>query len=82
MLRTFNNRICLSQDATANDVPSDKFEVQGFPTLYFRSASGNLSQYEGDRTKEDIISFINTNRDKSSSVEPESVDVDSAKDEL
>ncbi|XP_057770179.1 protein disulfide-isomerase-like [Salvia miltiorrhiza] len=72
-------------DATANDVPSDTFEVQGFPTLYFRSASGNLSQYDGDRTKEDIINFINNNRDKSapsSSVETESVDVDSAKDEL
>ncbi|KAG6396253.1 hypothetical protein SASPL_142399 [Salvia splendens] len=74
-------------DATANDVPKDKFEVQGFPTLYFRSANGNLSQYEGDRTKEDIINFINSNRDdksakSSSSVEPESEAVDSAKDEL
>lgn len=77
-------------DATANDVPSDTFEVQGFPTLYFRSASGTLSQYDGDRTKEDIITFINSNRDKpahSSSVkpesaEPESVATDSAKDEL
>lgn len=72
-------------DATANDVPSDTFEVQGFPTLYFRSANGNLSQYEGDRTKEDIINFINTNRDKpaqSSSTETESVDGDYSKDEL
>ncbi|KAL1539007.1 Thioredoxin-like domain [Salvia divinorum] len=74
-------------DATANDVPKDTFEVQGFPTLYFRSANGNLSQYEGGRTKEDIINFINSNRDdksaqSSSSVEPESEAVDSAKDEL
>ncbi|GFP84138.1 protein disulfide-isomerase, partial [Phtheirospermum japonicum] len=75
-------------DATANDVPGDTFEVQGFPTLYFRSANGNLSQYEGERTKEDFISFIHENRDKPStsdkqeSAKPESVDVDSSKDEL
>nr|GMC67891.1 protein disulfide-isomerase-like [Ipomoea batatas] len=26
-------------DATANDIPKGKFEVKGFPTLYFKSAS-------------------------------------------
>lgn len=79
------------QDATANDIPGDEFDVQGFPTLYFRSASGKLSSYEGDRTKEEIISFIEKNRDKptaqstsskSESAKSESVDADSAKDEL
>ncbi|GER35248.1 protein disulfide-isomerase [Striga asiatica] len=80
-------------DATANDVPRDTFEVQGFPTMYFRSANGNLSQYDGGRTKDDIISFIEKNRDKpsaeSTSAKPESeatepvdVDSDSVKDEL
>lgn len=52
------------QDATANDIPSETFDVQGYPTVYFRSASGKLSQYEGGRTKEDIIEFIEKNRDK------------------
>ncbi|KAI8029748.1 Protein disulfide-isomerase [Camellia lanceoleosa] len=51
-------------DATANDLPTDAFDVQGFPTIYFRSASGNLMQYDGGRTKEDIIEFIQNNRDK------------------
>nr|BAG16714.1 protein disulfide isomerase [Glycine max] len=51
-------------DATANDIPSETFDVQGYPTVYFRSASGKLSQYEGGRTKEDIIEFIEKNRDK------------------
>lgn len=51
------------QDATANDVPSETFEVQGYPTLYFRSASGKISQYDGNRTKEDI-DFIEKNQDK------------------
>ncbi|XP_051126779.1 protein disulfide-isomerase-like [Andrographis paniculata] len=77
-------------DATANDVPGDSFDVQGFPTIYFRSASGKVVTYDGNRTKEDIISFIEKNRDKpeqSTSAEPESVvpekvDVDSGKDEL
>ncbi|KAI5671948.1 hypothetical protein M9H77_12312 [Catharanthus roseus] len=77
-------------DATANDVPNETFDVQGFPTLYFRSASGNLLQYGGDRTKEDIISFIEKNRDKpeqkdSRSEESIKLDLttpDSGKDEL
>ncbi|KAK4416639.1 protein disulfide-isomerase [Sesamum alatum] len=77
-------------DATVNDVPGDTFDVQGFPTVYFRSASGNLLQYEGDRSKEDIISFIEKNRDKPAqstsakpdSVKSETVNGDSVKDEL
>ncbi|XP_022879511.1 protein disulfide-isomerase-like [Olea europaea var. sylvestris] len=77
-------------DATANDVPVDTFDVQGYPTLYFRSARGNLLSYDGDRTKEDIIDFIQKNRDKSAQAEsakPEStkseaVKEDPPKDEL
>ncbi|KAH0676925.1 hypothetical protein KY285_024726 [Solanum tuberosum] len=79
-------------DATANDIPKGEFDIKGFPTLYFKSASGNISQYEGDRTKEAIIEFIEKNRDKTAahdsesvkadSTKPESVTTDSAKDEL
>ncbi|KAL3844789.1 hypothetical protein ACJIZ3_002192 [Penstemon smallii] len=77
-------------DATANDVPSETFDVQGFPTLYFRSSSGNLLQYEGDRTKEDIIEFIQKNLDKpaqSTSVtseagESDSINAEPIRDEL
>ncbi|KAK4353501.1 hypothetical protein RND71_029019 [Anisodus tanguticus] len=78
-------------DATANDIPKGEFDVKGFPTLYFKSASGNLTQYDGDRTKEAIIEFIEKNRDKpaaqsesvkADSTTPESVTTDSAKDEL
>lgn len=50
-------------DATVNDIPNGVFEVQGYPTLYFSSASGKLVQYDGDRSKEDIIDFIKKNRD-------------------
>nr|GEU35542.1 protein disulfide-isomerase-like [Tanacetum cinerariifolium] len=50
-------------DGSNNDIPSDTFEVQGYPTLYFRSSSGKVVPYEGNRTKEDIIEFIQTNRE-------------------
>ncbi|KAJ0241449.1 Protein disulfide isomerase-like 1-2 [Hirschfeldia incana] len=49
-------------DATANDIPSDTFDVKGFPTIYFRSADGKVVVYEGSRTKEDFISFIEKNK--------------------
>ncbi|XP_073123008.1 protein disulfide-isomerase-like [Henckelia pumila] len=72
-------------DATVNDIPSDTFDVQGYPTLYFRSSGGNLLPYDGERTKEDIIEFIQKNRDSHAepiSTKSESVDSDSVKDEL
>ncbi|XP_027339712.1 protein disulfide-isomerase [Abrus precatorius] len=69
-------------DATANDIPSETFDVQGYPTLYFRSASGKLSQYDGNRTKEDIIEFIEKNRDKPAQQEQGKDEQEKGKDEL
>ena len=64
-LKVILHIICVTfQDATANDIPGESFDVQGYPTVYFRSASGKISHYDGDRTKEDIIQFIEKNRDK------------------
>ncbi|CAK9184579.1 unnamed protein product [Ilex paraguariensis] len=57
-------------DATANDITNEAFDVKGYPTVYFKSASGNLLQYEGGRTKEDIIDFIQKNRDNTAQQEP------------
>lgn len=51
-----------SQDATANDIPKDKFDVSGYPTLFFVDATGKISLYEGKREKKDIISFIDSNK--------------------
>ncbi|RDX86423.1 Protein disulfide-isomerase, partial [Mucuna pruriens] len=64
-------------DGIANDVPSEIFEVKGYPTVYFKSASGEITKYDGDRTKEDIIEFIEKNRDKPAQQEQEK-----GKDEL
>ncbi|KAI5597582.1 hypothetical protein BDE02_02G075100 [Populus trichocarpa] len=74
-------------DATANDIPSDTYDVKGFPTIFFRSATGKLVQYEGDRTKQDIIDFIEKNRDKIGQQEPAkeeepAKEQETAKDEL
>ncbi|CAN8312856.1 unnamed protein product [Cochlearia groenlandica] len=70
-------------DATANDFPHDTFDVKGFPTIYFRSASGKTVVYEGDRTKEDIISFIDKNKDTAGeSKTEEKITEEEVKDEL
>ncbi|KAL8130572.1 hypothetical protein V2J09_019727 [Rumex salicifolius] len=55
-------------DATANDIPDDTFDIQGYPTLYFRTSSGKVVQYDGDRSKEDIIEFIQKNKDQAAQV--------------
>lgn len=52
------------QDGIANYIPRETFEVISYPTVYFTSASGKISQYDGNRTKEDIIEFIEKNQDK------------------
>jgi protein disulfide-isomerase A1 len=66
-------------DATANDIPSETFDVQGYPTLYFKTASGDIIAYDGDRTKEDIIDFISKTRDKAADKPSEQTE---GKDEL
>ncbi|KAH0864302.1 hypothetical protein HID58_081513, partial [Brassica napus] len=69
-------------DATTNDFPNDTFDVKGFPTIYFRSASGNIVLYDGDRTKEDIISFIDKNKDTAGEPKKEETTTEAVKDEL
>ncbi|WOL03583.1 protein disulfide-isomerase [Canna indica] len=54
--------IIAKMDATTNDIPAE-FDVKGYPTLYFYSANGKIVRYDGDRTAEDIISFVKSNRD-------------------
>jgi protein disulfide-isomerase A1 len=61
------------QDATANDISSDLFEVKGYPTMYFHSASGVVTQFEDDQTDVAIIEFINklkSNRSEESKAVP------------
>ncbi|KAG0499768.1 hypothetical protein HPP92_004459 [Vanilla planifolia] len=76
-LQADSDVIIAKMDATANDVPKN-FDVAGYPTLYFVSATGKLVQYEGGRTAEDIINFIKENKDALA----EPVKHDFVKDEL
>ncbi|XP_047311066.1 protein disulfide-isomerase-like [Impatiens glandulifera] len=79
------NIVIAKLDATANDYPTEIFEVQGYPTLYFRTSKGSLVSYDGNRTKEDIIDFIVKNRDTIAQSEEESAnesDPSELKDEL
>jgi protein disulfide-isomerase A1 len=52
--------IIAKMDATANDVPpSANFTVEGFPTIKLIKAETNeVVEYEGDRTEESFIEFI------------------------
>lgn len=59
-LKKKNNNL---QDATANDIPKE-FDVEGYPTLYYYTADGNLMNYLGGRSKEAIIDFIQNNKGK------------------
>jgi len=71
-----NNVVIAKMDATANDV-DQSFGIQGFPTLLL-FPRGNKSQpvrYEGDRSLEDMKTFVQTHN----SAESQS---GSAKDEL
>ncbi|CAG9464012.1 unnamed protein product [Pedinophyceae sp. YPF-701] len=54
--------VVAKMDATANDVPSDKFEVKGFPTIYlYVPQMGDAIEYKGDRSEEDLIKFVELN---------------------
>ncbi|XP_076911469.1 protein disulfide-isomerase-like [Bidens hawaiensis] len=57
------NVVIAKMDASANDIVHEGFEIKGYPTLYFKSASGKLLQYRGKRTKDKIIEFIKKNKD-------------------
>jgi len=45
-------------DATANAVDR-KFGVTGFPTLIINKPDGSFERYEGDRSFDDLVSFVN-----------------------
>ncbi|KMT13995.1 hypothetical protein BVRB_4g078260 [Beta vulgaris subsp. vulgaris] len=73
------NVLIAKYDATANDLPSSGvFKATGYPTMYFISSNKEITKYNGGRTKEDIINFIETHR----STQSNKNESDSLKDEL
>ncbi|KAI8142752.1 thioredoxin-like protein [Fennellomyces sp. T-0311] len=62
--QNLKDKIVISKmDGTENDVPPEAgFDVSGFPTLvFFKAETNELVQYEGGRTLEDLVTFINEN---------------------
>lgn len=60
-LKRSKNLLVAKIDASQNDVPSSKFELQGFPTLYLKPASDSRkgpARFEGAREVQDIIAFV------------------------
>jgi protein disulfide-isomerase A1 len=51
-------------DATLNDIPPQApFKVQGFPTLKFKPAGSlDFIDYNGDRSLESLIEFVELNK--------------------
>ncbi|KAF9959198.1 protein disulfide-isomerase precursor [Mortierella alpina] len=68
-------------DATANDLPSDvPFQIQGFPTIKLRKAgTSEYIDYEGNRSKEDLIKFIQDNAVNKHDVKVEEVKAEEEK---
>jgi hypothetical protein len=55
--------ICVLEiiDCDANKEKCNPTMVKGFPTIILQSKSGKMIPYNGDRTTDDIITFIKTN---------------------
>lgn len=51
------DHVLAAVDCTKNRKVAGKYEIKGYPTLkYFKD--GKDSEYEGGRSKEDLISFL------------------------
>ncbi|KAI7850927.1 protein disulfide isomerase [Circinella umbellata] len=60
----FSDKVVIAKmDGTENDVPAEAgFTVSGFPTLkFFKAETNELLDYNGGRTLEDMVEFINEN---------------------
>ena len=38
------------------------FQVDAYPTFYFVDSEGNKTKFEGDRSKENLISFVQAHK--------------------
>jgi protein disulfide-isomerase A1 len=59
-LKPFSDKIVIAKmDATANDLPADAtYEVKGFPTIKLVKADNSVMDFNGDRTVESFVQFL------------------------
>ncbi|KAF7247940.1 Protein disulfide-isomerase A4 [Varanus komodoensis] len=68
------NLVIAKMDATANDVPSDKYKTEGFPTIYFAPSNKkkNPIKFEsGERDLESLSKFVEEHSTKLSRTKEE-----------
>ncbi|OAD67382.1 hypothetical protein PHYBLDRAFT_19447 [Phycomyces blakesleeanus NRRL 1555(-)] len=70
-----NSVVIAKMDGTENDLPEDAgFTVSGFPTLkFFKAETNEIIDYNGDRTLEDLVQFVNENGSKNLSIKTDDV---------
>ncbi|XP_069816479.1 protein disulfide-isomerase A4 isoform X2 [Dendropsophus ebraccatus] len=70
--RSVPNLVIAKMDATANDIPVDKYKAEGFPTIYFapKNRKHDPIKFEGhDRDLEGLSKFVEEHRAKSKTKE-------------
>merc|ERR1711907_104916 len=45
-------------DGTQNDILDDRFDVRGYPALFFMNSEGKVESYNGGRTLDDMLKYI------------------------
>merc|ERR1739847_77428 len=64
---TYNELVIAKLDGTANDIMDDRFEVRGFPTLFFVNSEGKVTKYTEACEKDPMKDFIEENKTGASS---------------
>ncbi|KAF9556147.1 hypothetical protein EC968_008430 [Mortierella alpina] len=55
-----HNKVLIGKvDATEEKVVAEKYGIKGYPTIKFFTAAGTVEDYEGGRSQQDFIDFIN-----------------------
>jgi len=50
--------IIAKMDGTENEIMDDRFDVRGYPALFFMNSEGKVESYNGGRTLDDMLKYI------------------------
>ena len=51
----------INYDSEKHKNKIDEYKISGFPTIMLKKVDGSLKEYNGNRSKNDLIKFINEN---------------------